>query len=416
MRVVLIGQGGRELALARAIAASPTVTELWVGGDNPGWPSSARRLPDLGDAVHAMLAVGAELVVIGPEGPLAAGLADRLHNFGIPCFGPSQAAAQLETSKAWAKAWLNRLAIATPPALVLQRGDEAAWNQAVERCERGEVVVKADGLAAGKGSLVCSTADAALTALRWVWDGGLGAAGDTFLLEDRLQGPEISVFALCDGARAVPLPACHDYKRLLDGDEGPNTGGMGAVCPSERVTASVAERIVAEVHQPIVSALAAAGTPFRGVLYAGLILHEGKPQVLEFNVRFGDPEAQALLALWADDPLPWLYGAAVGCLPAGAPRFAERVAVCVVLASAGYPGVLGDAVPIAAQVLGEGVLASGLARKADGALVAIGGRALSVVGVGDDLEGARAAAYALADGWDFPGCQRRSDIGLPYER
>jgi len=352
--------------------------------------------------------------VVGPEAPLAEGLADRLHSFGIPCFGPTQAAAQLETSKAWAKAWLTRLAVPTPPAIVVQRGDPAAWEQAVARCERGDVVVKADGLAAGKGSFVCATADEALSALRWVWDGGLGAAGDTFLLEDRLVGPEISVFALCDGVRAVPLPACHDYKRLLDGDQGPNTGGMGAVCPTERVAASVAEQIVAQVHQPVVSALSAAGTPFRGVLYAGVIVHNGQPQVLEFNVRFGDPEAQALLALWQDDPLPWLYGAAVGRLPDGAPRFSERVAVCVVLASAGYPGALGDAVRLLAQPMGEGVLCSGLARTADGALQVVGGRALSLVGVGDELTGARAAAYELAERWGFAGHQRRSDIGLPY--
>jgi phosphoribosylamine--glycine ligase len=273
------------------------------------------------------------------------------------------------------------------------------------------VVLKADGLAAGKGVVVCRTPAEALEAFEEM--GRFGAAADRLVLEDRLEGPEVSVFALCDGARAVALMSAQDHKRLGDGDVGPNTGGMGAIAPCPLVDAARAAELVYTIHQPVVDRMAARGTPFRGVLYAGLILTADGPKVLEFNVRFGDPECQPLMALWEDDVLPWLHGAAAGRLPDGRPTFASGAACCVVLAAPGYPGAVRRGALVPEPPLPEGVTVfyAGAARGADGLLRADGGRVLAVTAIGDDLPSARSRAYAVVPLVAFEGAVWRNDIG-----
>ncbi|MEM6929752.1 MAG: phosphoribosylamine--glycine ligase, partial [Myxococcota bacterium] len=335
MRVVLVGNGGRETALAAALARSPSLTALHVSAPHPGWPTAAIVPDEAEDPLMLAQRIHADLVVIGPEAPLADGLADRLRQAGIATFGPGREAARLETSKAFTKEVCAAAGVATPRALVVDREDPDQLAAARARCDEGGVVVKADGLAAGKGVIVCRTADEAHDALDTM--DRFGDAARRLVLEDRLEGPEVSVFALCDGTRAMALPAAHDHKALRDGNQGPNTGGMGAVAPSDRLTPAQTADLVERVHAPVIAELARRGHPFRGVLYGGFMLTRAGPALLEFNVRFGDPECQPLMTLWDDDVLPWLHGAAAGQLPDRRPRFRSGVAVCVVLASAGYP-------------------------------------------------------------------------------
>lgn len=411
LRVVLIGAGGREAALAWRLVRSPTVDELVVTGANPGWPAEVTLA--VGDPLAAVAGDGrrADLVVVGPEGPLADGLADRVVAMGVPCFGPSAAAARLETSKAFAKDVMAATGTPTASALVVDLADPDGAAAARARCAEGDVVVKADGLAAGKGVIVCRGADEALAALDAIRR--FGDAAGRVVLEDRLEGPEVSVFALCDGVRAVALPSAQDHKALLDGGRGPNTGGMGAYAPCPLVDADAARALVAQVHTPVIAELARRGTPFRGVLYAGLMLTAAGPRVLEFNVRFGDPECQALMPLWEDDPVDWLLGAASGALPSGEPRFSRGAACCVVLAAPGYPDAPRKGGLIPEPPPSDGVIAfhAGTRRHADGTLRVDGGRVLGITGVGADLTGARARAYAAVPGWRFDGAQVRSDIG-----
>jgi phosphoribosylamine---glycine ligase len=421
VRVLLVGSGGRENALGWRIASSPSVSALVATGDNPGWPERVQVRPGAPVAVAEALRAepeGLGLVVVGPEAPLAEGVADQLVDRGIPCFGPVAAAARLEASKAFAKEVMAAAGVATASALVIDATDPADLARGRARCDAGEVVVKADGLAAGKGVVVCRTPEEAHGALAGMT--AHGEAARRIVLEDRLEGPEVSVFALCDGARAVPLLSARDHKQLLDGGRGPNTGGMGAVAPSPDIDAAQAAQIVAEVHQPVVDEMARRGAPYRGVLYAGLMLTSSGPRVLEFNVRFGDPECQALMPLWEDDPVPWLLGAAEGRMPEGVPRFSAGAACCVVLASRGYPVSAERGVRIPEPVdhrpglpAGAGVLVfhAGTRRDADGTLRTSGGRVLGITGVGADLGAAREAAYAAVDGWRFDGAQVRGDIG-----
>jgi len=412
MRVLLVGSGGRETALAWRVARSPSLTELIVTGSNPGWPSGVLEIS--GDPVQIARTARAHLVVVGPEAPLADGLADRLADAGIPCFGPRAAAARLEASKAFAKEVMRAAGVPTAEALVVDRSEPGALERARARAARGEVVVKVDGLAAGKGVFVCPTAEEALRALDEAWGGRFGEAAERLVLEDRLTGPEVSVFALSDGERVVALPSSQDHKRLRDGDEGPNTGGMGAYAPCPLVPPEEARRLVQAVHQPVIAELARRGVPYRGVLYGGLMLTPEGPRVLEFNVRFGDPECQPLMCLWDEDILPWLHGAATGRLPDGEPRFAEGAACCVVLASAGYPRSSTPGVPIPEPEPSEGVVAfhAGTRRTDEGTLVTDGGRVLGITGTGPDLRSARDRAYAAVEGWRFEGAQVRTDIGL----
>ena len=414
MRVLLIGGGGRECALGWRIAQSGSLTNLWCSHPNPGWPESAEVRPasTVAEQVQLAQSLGVDLVVAGPEGPLSQGLADHLEALGIPCFGPSQAAAQLETSKAFTKEIAQQLGIPTAQALVIARGDVSGWEAAKARCAKGRVVLKADGLAAGKGVVVCHTAAEAQAALTEMER--FGQASARLLLEDLLEGPEVSLFALSDGARCVALPSSQDHKTLRDGGEGPNTGGMGAYAPCPLVDNAQGEHLVAAVHQRIVDELRHRGTPFRGVLYGGFMLTADGPYLLEFNVRFGDPECQPLMALWDDDILAWLHGAACGALPVGAPRFSKAAACCVVLASAGYPmsSDKGREIPEPPPREGVVVFHAGTVRGGDGVLRTNGGRVLGITGVGTDLAEARTRAYAAVDGWRFAGAQVRLDIGV----
>lgn len=415
MRVVLVGHGGRENALAWRIAQSPTLTSLTVTGANPGWPTRAERIDVSGNQAIGQLALNldADLVVVGPEAPLADGLADHLKGLGIPCFGPESGAARLEASKAFAKDVMAAAGVPTAQAVVAVKDDLDSLEAARRRCDRGEVVVKADGLAAGKGVIVCQTSEEAHAALDEMLGARFGAAADRIVLEDRLTGPEVSVFALCDGERAVALPSSQDHKTLLDGGKGPNTGGMGAYVPCPLVSREQAEELVATVHQPVIEELARRGHPFRGVLFGGLMMTPTGPMVLEFNVRFGDPECQPLMCLWDEDVLPWLYGAASGKLPQGRPHFRDGAACCVVLASAGYPLSSDKGQPIPEPAPTEGVVTfhAGTRRDDDGVLRTNGGRVLGITGIGDDVRQARERAYGALPGWTFPGAQHRTDIG-----
>ncbi len=412
MRIVLVGHGGREAALAYRLMRSPSCTTLVVTGANPGWPDQVVLRPASTPQQIVELAadVDADLVVCGPEAPLADGLADGLMARGIPCFGPSQAAAQLETSKAFAKQIMEEAQVPTAAAVVADLSTDAGRAAARARAERGQVVVKADGLAAGKGVVVCPGAEEALAALDDLQT--LGEAARTVVLEDLLTGPEVSLFALCDGERIAVLPSARDHKQLLDGGKGPNTGGMGAIVPSPDVDAVRGQLLAEQVHLPVVRTMAARGTPFRGLLYAGLMLTPDGPKVLEFNVRFGDPECQPLMALWADDLAAWLHGAAIGELPEGTPRFADAHACCVVLASAGYPASkqVGVAIPTGEQASDLVVFHAGT-RDDDGQLVTAGGRVLGLCGVASTPEAARQRAYAALPSWSFDGAQWRTDIG-----
>ncbi len=418
MRVLLVGNGGREAALAWRLARSPTLGNLTVTGANPGWPQGVEVRPATTVAEIVKLArhCRAELVVVGPEAPLAAGLADALASAGIPCFGPSRQAARLESSKAFAKEVCAAAGVPTADALVVDASSAEDLERARERCRMGRVVVKADGLAAGKGVYVCPDPESALAALDEVAQHG--EAARQLVLEDLLVGPEVSVFALCDGKRAVPLPSAQDHKQLLDGGRGPNTGGMGAYAPCPLVDANAARKLCAAIHQPVVDEMARRGTPFRGVLYAGLMMTPDGPRVLEFNVRFGDPECQPLMVLWDEDVLPWLHGAATGSLPWGHPKLGRGAACCVVLASAGYPATSTRGTPILEPPPTEGVIVfhAATTRGDDGVLRTDGGRVLGVTGVGPDLETARARAYAAVYGWRFEGAQLRTDIGASAAR
>ncbi|MEQ1503892.1 MAG: phosphoribosylamine--glycine ligase [Myxococcota bacterium] len=404
MRVVLVGSGGRENALGWLVARHGHA--LIVTADNPGWPSGTvvRAAPGVGDVVELCRAVRPDLVIVGPEAPLAEGLADALAAAGIPCFGPTREAARLETSKAFAKEVMAAAEVPTARSIVAAPTDPAA----IERCDQGMVVVKADGLAGGKGVYVCKSANDARNALLEV--AKFGEAAATVVLEDLLVGPEVSVFGLSDGERVVPLITAQDHKQLHDGGRGPNTGGMGAYAPCPLANPAAICRLV---HEPVIRELARRGTPFRGVLFAGIMVTQAGPMVLEFNVRFGDPELQAIAALWEDDPVPWLLGAATGQLPSGTPRFASGSACCVVLASRGYPASAEVGTPIPEAPESDGVLVfhAGTTRGQDGVLRTNGGRVLGITGIAGDLSSARARAYGAVDGWRFAGAQLRTDIG-----
>jgi phosphoribosylamine--glycine ligase len=413
MVVVLVGAGGREHALAWRLAQAPSLSRLVVTGHNPGWPDRAELRPasSTGGVVDIASELRADLVVVGPEGPLAQGLSDALWEASIPCFGPSQQAARLETSKAFAKEIMELAGVPTAGALVIDPASATDRERALQRCRRGNVVLKADGLAAGKGVVVCPTAEEAVEAFHGM--SRFGEAARKLVLEDLLAGPEVSLFALSDGDRVVPLPSAQDHKRLLDGGLGPNTGGMGAYAPCPLVDEVQARELVQKIHLPVIREMARRGTPFRGVLYAGLMLTEQGPYVLEFNVRFGDPECQPLMMLWQDDPLPWLHGAANGRLPAGEPAFSKDSACCVVLAAPGYPDEpqKGAIIPEIPAEPHTAVFLAGTERGPDGRLRASGGRVLSVTATGPTLAEARARAYALVPRWRFEGAQLRADIG-----
>lgn len=409
MKVLLVGGGGREHALARSIAGSPLLDRMIAVPGNPGIEELADCVPLSPLAVQAIaeLAVREQvhLVVIGPEAPLAAGLADEIRKHGIPCFGAGKDAARMESSKAFAKAFMDRHGI---PTAAWKSFTDAAAARAWAREFARPLVVKASGLAAGKGVIVPESdeeLDAAIMQLL-----ALGDEDGSIVLEERLEGQELSLIAVCDGTRYALLPPARDHKRLLDGDHGPNTGGMGTIAPV--CSRELAEEYARQVIAPVLRGLAEEGTPFVGALYAGLMLTKDGPRVLEYNARFGDPETQVMLPLLDGDLLAALYAAARGRFAPSMLRWQERHAACVVLAAYGYPEHPRKGDPITIGELPEGawMLHAGTARK-DGHLVTAGGRVLCAVGVDDTLAAARAKAYAAAFRVHFDGMHFRSDIG-----
>lgn len=409
MRVLLLGSGGREHAIAAALTADPAVTDLICAPGNPGTAAIARNAevdPLDPDAVAALaVEVGADLVVVGPEAPLVAGAADAVRAKGIACFGPSKAAAQLEGSKAFAKDVMRAAGVPTARSFVCTTADELA--SALDTFG-APYVVKDDGLAAGKGVVVTGDRDEALAH---------GAACGRVVVEEYLAGPEVSLFVVTDGTAAVPLQPAQDFKRIGDGDAGPNTGGMGAYSPLAWAPATLVDEVMATVVQPTLAEMRHRGTPFSGVLYVGLALTDQGPKVIEYNCRFGDPETQVVLALLETPLAGLLHAAAVGRLAEDPPlAWRSGSAVCVVMASAGYPESArkGDVITGADGV--PGVIHAGTARRADGALVTAGGRVLTCTAIGDTLAEARAAAYRLVDGVAFDGAQHRTDIALAAEK
>ncbi len=417
MNVLLVGSGAREHALAMAIAASPLCEKLVIAPGNPGMANvselAAVALGDIDGLASLAVAMQADLVVIGPEAPLAAGLADRVREQGILCFGPSAAAARIESSKAFAKAFMRRHSIPTAEGKSFSDAEQAKrWARNFVR----PVVVKASGLAAGKGVIVPSSLEETEAAI----DTLLELGGD-IVIEEKLEGEELSLIALCDGTSYKVLPAACDHKRLEDGDKGPNTGGMGAFAPA--CTIEEAEQLARIVIEPAMRGLAEEGAPFVGALYAGLMLTEEGPKVLEYNARFGDPETQAILPLIRSDLLVLLEACARGAIRVTPLDLrVSSAAVCIVLASKGYPERPVTEKPIRIGVLPERAFCLHAGTKKPGTkkpgdeLVSAGGRVLSVVGLGASLEEARAVAYETVTQIHFDGMQYRSDIGNRADR
>jgi phosphoribosylamine---glycine ligase len=419
MRVFLIGSGGREHALAWRIAESPLCERLVVAPGNPGIAALPKVTcvpiaPDaIGELCAAAVAERADLVVCGPEVALCAGLGDAMRAAGLSFFGPSKGAAEIEGSKAFAKRLMAGAGVATAAFGVFDELDAA---EAFIDAQRGKVVVKADGLAAGKGVVVAADErEAKAAARRMLADRAFGAAGARVVIEERLSGREVSMMALCDGTRLALLPSSEDHKTVRDGDQGPNTGGMGTYSPSPLVDEALAQQILETLFVPTVRALAAAGNSFRGLLYGGLMLTPDRgPMVIEWNCRFGDPETQSVLMRLDEDLLPWLAGAAAGAMPAGAPRVRPGVAACVVLAATRYPESprLGDAITGLPEPTDDlRVFHAGTRRDGD-RLVTAGGRVLGVTAQGADLTAARARAYGAIEKIRFDGMHYRRDIGL----
>ncbi len=416
MRVLIVGSGAREHALAWRISRSPSLSRLWVAPGNYGTSRIARNL-NVGSGIEAVTSAARELavdlVVVGPEAPLADGLADELSAAGIPVFGPTSAAARLESSKSFAREVMRQADVPGPEFAAFS--DESEALDFLHR-NPGRWVVKADGLAAGKGVTVCDDEAQAAEAVRAAMSGrAFGDAGATVLLEERLQGTEVSVFAFTDGEHIAPLAAACDYKRLGDGDVGPNTGGMGSYSPPGFWTPELYDEVEQRIMRPVLDAMAERGTPYRGVLYAGLMLTDGGPRVLEFNCRLGDPETQVLMPRLASDPLELMMACADGTL--------DRVSVCwdarhfvgVVMASGGYPDHYDTGFEIAGldtDCDDSPVFTAGVSDGATGAPVSSGGRVLTVVGGGDSIAGAREQAYQRLEGIRFEGACWRTDIGL----
>lgn len=415
MKVLVVGGGGREHALCHKIAQSPRLTRLLCAPGNPGIARVAERVPVRADDVSGLVALarqeGIDLVVVGPELPLALGLADALAAEGIACFGPRKAAAEIEASKSFAKELMARAKIPTA-AYGSFEDPEAAIAFAAEF--GGRVAVKADGLAAGKGVVVCGSMEEAREAiLANLVEGAFGAAGAKVVVEERLEGPEASVIALVDGESVAPFEAAQDHKRLLEGDQGPNTGGMGAYSPTPVVDEAMLRRIREEILLPAVSQLAAEGRAFRGALYAGLMLTADGPKVIEFNARMGDPETQPLMLRLKTDLLEAMDAAARGRLDGLELEFDPRPAMTVVLAASGYPGKVrtGDPILGLEEAEREAVVFHAGTALQDEKLVTAGGRVLGVTAMGGTLVEARDRAYRACEAIRFEGMQVRKDIG-----
>jgi phosphoribosylamine---glycine ligase len=416
LNVLLIGSGGREHALAWKLAQSPLLDKLFAAPGNPGIAAVAACIA-LDAADHAAVAhfckesdIG--LVVVGPEAPLVAGLADDLEAAGITVFGPSKEAARLEGSKGFTK---DLCAQAGIPTAAYARFGDAAAAKAYVAGQTLPIVVKADGLAAGKGVIIAETKDDAEAAIDACFGGAFGAAGAEVVIEEFLRGEEASFFALVDGTTAIPLMTAQDHKRVFDGDRGPNTGGMGAYAPAPIMSAALCRRTMSEIIAPTVRALADAGTPFKGVLYAGLMIAGDAPKLIEYNVRFGDPECQPLMLLLQSDLLPALLAAAEGRLQGTRLEWRDGAALCVVMATRGYPGAYAKGSEIkgleaAAADPAVEIFHAGTRRDGN-RILADGGRVLGVTARGADIREAQSRAYGAIDEIDWPEGFCRRDIG-----
>ena len=420
MTLLILGAGGREHALAWRLAQDPGATSIICAPGNPGMSDVASVQPLAGDDPDAAAAlathVGADLTIVGPEVPLSRGVVDLFSSAGLPIVGPTQAAAALETSKAFAKAFMARHGVPTARYHVSESAEDA-----VAFLTSGEfgypVVLKADGLAAGKGVVVApdaATAHAAVTAI--MRERRFGAAGDRVIIEEWLEGAELSYFVLSDGEHVVPLGSAEDHKRIYDRDAGPNTGGMGAFAPSPRCDAALERRILDEIVAPVIAGMRAEGHPYRGFLYCGLMLTPAGPKVIEFNVRFGDPEAQVVLPLIEGDLTRVLAAAAAGDVRGQGVQLAPACTVGVVLASGGYPDAYQTGKPIegleqAGSVPGVTLFHAGTALGDEGQLVTAGGRVMTVVARGRDYAEAMSRAYQAVECIRFEGMHVRRDIG-----
>ncbi|MDZ5449679.1 phosphoribosylamine--glycine ligase [Labrys sp. ZIDIC5] len=416
MNILLIGSGGREHALAWAISASPLCERLYAAPGNPGMEECA-ICAVLDPADHpAVIAFCREneidFVVVGPEAPLVAGLVDDLAAAGIKAFGPTKAAAQLEGSKGYTKDLCQEFSI---PTAAYRRFTDAVAARAYVQEQGAPIVIKADGLAAGKGVVVAMTLDDALAAVDAIFAGSVGEAGHEVVVEQFLEGEEASFFALCDGTTALPLISAQDHKRVFDGDKGPNTGGMGAYSPAPIMTSEMEERVMETIIRPTVRAMAARGTPFKGVLFAGLMITKDGPELIEYNVRFGDPETQVLMPRLRSDLLPALIASADGVLSTISLRWKNDAALCVVMATKGYPGSFQRGSEIrglakAASLDDVLVFHAGTKRSGDH-ILANGGRVLGITASGKTVAEAQKRAYEAVDLVDWPEGFSRRDIG-----
>jgi phosphoribosylamine--glycine ligase len=416
MNILLVGSGGREHALAWKIAQSPLLTRLVASPGNPGMARLAEVRAVAADDVEGLVAlaqeIAADLVVVGPEAPLALGLADRCAELGLPCFGPTVEAARLESSKAFTKAFAARWSLPTAAFELIE--DAGAIDAALDRFSP-PYVIKADGLAAGKGVVIAADRAEARAAAQDMLGGRFGDAGARVVVEAFMTGEEASLFALCDGRTALLFGGAQDHKRAYDGDHGPNTGGMGAYSPAPVLTKAVQASAERDLIAPTVAGMAAEGAPFKGVLFAGLMITPKGPRLVEFNARFGDPECQTLMLRLKSDVLPYLHAAATGELAAmPAPVWRDDAAICVVLAANGYPDKPqgGTVIGGAEADFGEDVMVfhAGVKRDAEGRLVAAGGRVLNVCARGPTVDQARAKAYTAIAQIDWPGGFHRTDI------
>jgi len=417
MKVLVVGSGGREHALCWALSASPLVRELYCAPGNGGIGQVAKLVDiaqdDIGALVDWAKGNAIDFVVVGPEGPLVAGLADALEAAGIRTFGPSASAARLEGSKGFTKEFCAKYGV---PTAAFRRFTSPEPAKAYIRAQGAPIVVKADGLAAGKGVVVAQSVKEATEAVDAMFKGALGAAGSSIVVEEFLAGEEASFFALCDGKNALAMVTAQDHKAVGDGDTGPNTGGMGAYSPAPVMTPEMIERTMAEIIRPTVAAMAKEGAPFRGVLFAGLMITKSGPKLIEYNCRFGDPECQPLMARLDSDLLPALMAARDGALDKFSLRWKKEAALCVVMAAKGYPGSYKKGTPIrgldaAGAVPDVVVFHAGTRAQAGGRIEAIGGRVLGVTALGASVGEAQKRAYQAVDKIVWPDGFCRRDIG-----